>query len=159
MILVLDCDEIWNSEVLQRVLEYAWNENKARNWLINFTHLWRSFEWCCRDQNWPVRIIDLRHKNDSVAYLPKELGEIYHFGYTVSDKLMRYKWEIHGHKAELRPGWLDKHWSWWPPQENCHPTNDRNEEGVGFWNPELFDKRELPLLMRNHPFYGLKKIE
>jgi hypothetical protein len=153
MILVVDCDEVWPSEVLSKALEYAWQENKARNWLINFTHLWRSFNYCCKDQGWPVRIIDLRH-SDGLAYIPKEFGEIYHFGYAVTSKIMEYKWAIHGHKYELRRDWFGTKWNAWPPPPDCHPTNDQ-----GFWNPEPFDKEKLPPLMREHPFWDRERIE
>lgn len=153
LILVVDYDEVWSTPTLSRVLNYVWQQNKARNWLINFTHLWKSFNWCCRDQGWPVRIIDTRHK-DRTAYVPKEFGEIYHFGYAVTDRIMQYKWKIHGHKNDLREGWLTGQWQAWLPVNDCHPTNDK-----GFWNPESFDRERLPLLMKNHPFYDLEKIE
>jgi len=153
IIIVLDVDEIWHSNVLEESLDIVINGN-ARNWLINFTHLWRSFNHCCRDQGWPVRFIDLRQDNDSVGYIPKELGDIYHFGYAVTDKVMEYKWNIHGHKNELRSGWLHNQWLSILPVEDCHPTNER-----GFWNTEPFDKNELPHFMRQHPFFHLDRIE
>lgn len=152
MILVVDCDEVWHEDVLQAALNYAWFENKARNWLINFTHFWRSFNFVCRDQGWPVRIIDLRHK-DGIGYIPKEFGEIWHFGYAVRDEIMAYKWRIHGHKQELRPDWFETRWNVWPPPQDCHPTNER-----GFWNPVPFEKEKLPAIMREHPFYNLERI-
>jgi hypothetical protein len=152
MILVVDCDEVWPAEVLRQALDYAWRENRARNWLVNFTHLWRSFNWCCRDEGWPVRIIDLRHA-EGTAYIPRELGEIYHFGYAVRHEIMAYKWKIHGHKDEMRPGWLATKWAAWPPDEDCHPTNNQ-----GFWNPEPFDRERLPELMRAHPFWDLERV-
>lgn len=153
MVLVVDCDEVWNRKTLKSALAYAWDQNKARNWLINFTHLWRSFDWCCRDEGWPVRILDLRHFGGT-AYIPRELGEIYHFGYATTSSLMWYKWQIHGHKNELRPEWWKERWMKWPPVGDCHPTNRD-----GFWNPEPFDKAKLPELMRSHPFYDLERIE
>lgn len=151
LILVQDYDEIWNEQMLNQALRYVWNENKARNWLINFTHLWKSFDWCCKDEGWPVRIIDLRHR-EGVGYIPREFGEIYHFGYAVTDETMRYKWEIHGHKGELRPGWLDNQWAAIPAVD-CHPTNDK-----GFWNTESFDKTKLPPIMKSHPWYNVEII-
>ena len=106
LVLVLDYDEVWHVEVLERVLDHVWRANSARNWLINFSaHLWRSFNYACTDDGWPVRIIDTRHSGGT-AYVPKELGPIYHFGYAVSDAIMRYKWLCHGHKDELRPNWF-----------------------------------------------------
>lgn len=152
LVLVLDYDEVWPESVLRAALDYVWQENKARNWLINFTHLWRGFDWCCRDDAWPVRIIDTRH-NEGTAYIPRELGEIYHFGYAISDELMRYKLSIHGHKGEIRPEWYEMKWLVSPPVEDCHPANGRKTDGTGYWNTEPFDRNSLPEIMRNHPLW------
>lgn len=156
LVLVVDCDEVWPANVLQQALEYAWTQNKARQWLVNMSHLWRGFNHVCRDQGWPVRILDLRFplSGSSVGYIPKEFGDIYHFGYAVTNDIMRYKWAIHGHKSELRPNWFKERWEAWPPPPDCHPTNER-----GFWNPEPFNKELLPLLMRDHPFYNLEMVK
>jgi hypothetical protein len=154
MILVVDCDEVWPSEVLSKALEYAWTENKARAWLVNMLHFWRSFSWVCRDEGWPVRIIDLRHPMGTVGYIPREFGPILHFGYAVPDAIAVYKWKIHGHKYELRPDWFETKWNVWPPPPDCHPTNSE-----GFWNPEPFDKEKLPLLLHDHPFFRLERID
>ena len=153
LILVVDCDEVWPAEVLTQALEFVWIENKARQWLINFTHLWRSFNWVCRDQGWPVRILDMRY-NSGLAYVPKEFGDIYHFGYAVSNSIMAYKWKIHGHRDELRPGWFENKWLQWPPPPDCHPTNSE-----GFWNPVPFDRDQLPSVLHDHPFFHLEKVE
>lgn len=155
MVLVVDCDEVWPSEVLGRALEYAWTENKARSWLVNMLHFWRSFNFVCRDEGWPVRIIDLRHPLGTVGYISKEeIGQVMHFGYAVPNAIAAYKWLIHGHKYELRRDWFETKWNAWPPPPDCHPTNDQ-----GFWNPEPFDKERLPLLMREHPFWGKERID
>ena len=152
LVLVVDCDEVWPAATLQKALDYAWVHRSARNWLINFTHFWRSFDWVCRDNAWPVRIIDLRH-DDGTGYIPKELGDIYHFGYAVRDEILKYKWLIHGHKAEMRPDWWAK-WNAWPPVDDCHPTN-----GEGWWKPERFDKAQLPVILLEHKFYNVERIE
>jgi hypothetical protein len=154
MVLVVDCDEVWPENVLSAALSYAWYENKARGWLINFTHFWRSFNWVCRDQGWPVRIIDLRHPLGTIGYIPKEFGDIWHFGYAVPDSIMTYKWRIHGHRNELRRDWFETKWNAWPPPPDCHPTNSE-----GFWNPEPFDKEKLPEIMRTHPFWAAERID
>jgi len=152
MVLVVDYDEVWHDATLEKALRHAWESNSVHNWLLNFTTLWRSFGWVCHDELWPVRIKDLRHV-EGTAYLPRELGETYHFGYAVRDEIMRYKWLVHGHKNEALPGWWRDKWEAWPPPENCHPTCEH------FWNPEPFDRAELPALLREHPFYNLERIE
>lgn len=165
LILVVDCDEIWHPDVLAKALALVERENSAKRWRLNFIHFWRSFNWVCRDEGWPDRIIDLR-QGDGYGYLPKEVGEVYHFGYAVRFQIMQYKWLIHGHKDELRPGWLgsifdDDDWppaDDWPPERlanyDCHPANAEN-----FWTPEPFDKERLPGFMREHPFWGMERID
>ncbi|MHA2055359.1 MAG: hypothetical protein ACW99F_17405 [Candidatus Hodarchaeales archaeon] len=157
LVVVVDCDEIWPVELVSKAIDQI-KYHHARNYLINMIHFWRSFEWACYDQGWPVRLIDLRQDNHT-AYIDENIGRIYHFGYATTDKVMNYKWQIHGHKNELRPNWFSTYWTAWPPVENCHPTNGRNEQGEPFWTPELFDKKQLPEFMRQHPFYDLEKIE
>jgi hypothetical protein len=156
LVLVVDYDEIWPTSLASEFISYAEQTNHYRNYLINMIHIWRSFNWCCYDDGWPVRIIDLRHDytRQDVGYLPKEIGRVFHFGYATTNKVMQYKWQIHGHKNELRPNWFRERWYRWPPQPDCHPTNDK-----GFWNPVMFDKLKLPVFMAEHPFFGMDKIE
>jgi len=158
LITVLDYDEVWHDYVLDKVLQYVWNLNATRNNLINFLHFWRSFNYACKDNNWPVRIIDTRHSG-GIGYVPTELGDIMHMGYAITDKVCRYKIQIHGHKDEIRPNWYDEKWMAWPPVDDCHPTNGRNDEGIGWWNPKPFDKRELPYVLHSHPWFNAEKIE
>jgi hypothetical protein len=158
IVLVVDYDEIWPADTLAFFLSVVWENGTARNNLVNMIHFWRSFDWACRDDGWPVRIIDLRHSGGT-NYLPSEMGRVFHFGYAVTDRVMRYKWQIHGHKGELRPEWLSRKWQRWPPPTNCHPTNGRNEHGEPFWAPKPFDKSRLPEFMRAHPFWGLERIK
>lgn len=158
LVVVVDCDEVWSQDHLEFLLINVWENGVSRNNLVNMFHFWRSFNWACRDDGWPVRIIDLRYSRGT-EYLLREAGRIFHFGYAVRDQIMKYKMQIHGHKNEMRPGWLDNVWPAWPPPDNCHPTNGRNEAGKPFWTPELFDKTQLPEFMREHPFYNSERIE
>jgi hypothetical protein len=158
LVVVLDCDEIWQRDVLELFLSEIWNKGADRNNLVNMIHFWRSFNWACYDDGWPVRIIDLRYSSGT-HYLPRDAGRVFHFGYAITDRVMCYKWQIHGHKNEMRPGWLENIWSAWPPPDDCHPTNGRNERGEPFWTPKPFDKARLPIFMNAHPFWRLEKIE
>lgn len=150
LVVVVDCDEIWHKDQLELALSNA-AEMSIRNHLVNMIHLWRSFNWACRDDGWPVRIIDLRAPNRAVSYIPREVAQVYHFGYAVKDEIMKYKWLIHGHKNELRAEWINDIWAK-VKTNNCHPTNDN------FWNADTFNKEELPDFMKEHPFYNLEII-
>jgi len=158
IVIILDYDEVWPKQTLQAALE-AVKDGGARNWLVNMTHLWRSFNHACKDNGWPVRFIDLREDDNSNGYIPKEWGDIYHFGYAITDEVMRYKWQIHGHKNEMREGWLDNEWKN-STLFNCHPTNSRDSKtGKAFWDADPFDKNKLPEFMREHRFWGMDKIK
>jgi hypothetical protein len=73
LVVVVDCDEIWPRDALAFFLSEVWEKGIARNNLVNMIHFWRSFDWACYDEGWPVRIIDLRYMVSN-HYLPFILG-------------------------------------------------------------------------------------
>ena len=151
--LVVDADEVWDLDVLERALKHAW-DGSVQTWRLNFTTPWRSFNWVVRDNMWPDRIHDKRHSRiQRWGYLPKDFGEVHHFGYAVTDEVMSYKIKCHGHKPEWRADWFDEKWSAWPPVDDVHPTCDDT------WHPEPYDRELLPALMREHPFWDKEMIK
>ncbi len=159
IILVTDYDEIHYPDVLEKMLKEVWDRNISRNWLCNMVHFWKSFNFACLDDGWPVRLIDTRHRTGTNYISPTDFGKILHFGYAIKNETMRYKLSLHGHKDELRPNWYEEKWLAWPPPKDCHPTNGIKQDGTGWWDPVPFDKALLPEFMRRHPFYNLDKIE
>lgn len=152
MALVLDADEVWPAETLERALRQVW-DGSAKVWRVEFRTPWRSFNWLCRDEMKPDRFHDFRPSaTEQYGYVNPE-WDIYHFGYAVTDAIMAYKWKVHGHRNEARAGWFEEKWSAWPPVQDVHPTC------VGFWNPEPFDKMLLPPIMRTHPFWSREMIK
>lgn len=148
LIVVLDYDEMWTPESLQRSIKHVWDAGSHTTWLVNMTHMWRSFWWACKDEGWPVRLIDTRQLDVGPKYLQE--AEVYHFGYAIKDVLMQYKWKIHGHINELRHDWFTQRWAAWPPEADCHPTNKN------FWTPEPFDAYKLPDYMHTHKWFEQK---
>ncbi len=151
VVLVVDADEVWSQEALDGALRLAQDDPTRWKWRVNFTTLWRSFSWKCNDDLWPDRLYRRNATGREIGYIPQDL-KIFHFGYAVTTKLMRYKMSCHGHKAQWRPGWFDTKWNVWPPVPDCHPTD------VGKWTPVPFDRQELPPVMSNHPFRFLEPI-
>lgn len=152
IVIVLDYDEIWPPGLAEKAVK---NSN-SRFTLVNMIHFWRSFNWACYDENWPVRVIDLRYSSGDTTYLDySDLGRVFHFGYAIRDEVLSYKIQIHGHKNEFRKDWYQTKWQNWTPDiTDVHPTNEKN-----FWMPKPFDKGQLPGFMKSHPFYDLEKIE
>lgn len=152
ILIAADADEIWDLPSMEESIKRVYDANKCRNWkCMGFRHFWRSFGWVCTDAMAPDRIHDLRHEGgyDYVG------NRIYHFGYAESVETVRYKWAIHLHFNELRPGWFaEKFVNWKPGDKDVHPTC----VGEEFWSPRPFDRYTLPELLYDHPYFNLDLI-
>jgi hypothetical protein len=148
LILPFDSDEVWDADALAACIDHA-RGSTARTFRIQgWFHFWRSFDWCCRDVWAPVRII----KPGGVDSAELQ-GRVYHFGYAQPEATIRYKMSIHGHKNELRLRWFEDIFMRWPERNtDLHPTT------LNWWNAEPFDKRTLPKVLHDHPFYSLDVI-
>jgi len=153
IIMPIDHDEIWDPITLRKTLDFVMSSSQ-QNYIVPMQHYWRSVGYVCYDEARPLRFIKPKADNKDTAYTPKEYGNVYHFGYAQSVALMRYKWLIHGHLAELRPNWLEKIFiPWQPGMLDVHPTNERN-----FWDPVPFNRLHLEHLIGDHPYYDVDLI-
>jgi hypothetical protein len=151
IVMVVDSDEIWDPFVLTKALEIV-DDGVGRNWRVSMRHFWRSLGWICDDGAMPVRFIKPKHKVSDV-YVPANL-KCWHMGYAQSERLIRYKMSIHGHKNEIRPNWFSNIFqSWEPGMADVHPTN------VNFWDPKPFDREQIVHLAGDHPYYNLAIIK
>jgi len=153
LLISADADEIWDLESAEGCLKTAYDARSARDWrCTRMVHFYRSFGWACTDNMCAARIRDLR-VGQGTGYVPLV---IYHFGYAESVQTVRYKWQIHLHQGELRPGWFEqKFLNWKPGDKDVHPTC----VGEQFWSPKPFDRNTLPELLHDHPYYDLEIIE
>jgi hypothetical protein len=144
-IVVVDADEIWDSEVLYKALKESYSDN--RSYRIGMRHFWRSTKWVCDDAAAPTRIIVRDGNPTTEGYLP---GKVLHMGYAQTPEIIRYKQDIHGHKAEWRQGWFENIFlPWKPGVGDVHPTN------LKYWDPvEYKDDGLLEYLIGDHPQWG-----
>ena len=151
IMLTLDSDEVWNPTSLDKCIKETYDGEAWRRNITGFVHFWKSFNWVCRDGFQPGRIFNLRRNNN--IEVPIE-GIIYHFGYAQSNKIIDYKFEIHGHKNEIKPGWLENtYYKWEPGMKDLHPTG-------GAWDQAIpFDKNSLPDILKSHPNYDKEIIK
>lgn len=146
ILVTVDSDEVWETEELNKAIKEAYTMDNSHIEIDGFIHFWRSFNHVCRDWFHPVRLLNLNSVNPARGTIR---STIYHFGYAQNEETMRYKLDIHGHKNELRQGWLEDKWLNWKVEEgDVHPVS------IGLWNPESFDKTELPEILKNHPNYN-----
>jgi hypothetical protein len=150
IILVVDHDELWEPDMLKKSLEFVMS-NSQRNYLVHMQHYWRSVGWVCYDEALPVRFI--KPGGEGNISVPREYGNVHHFGYAQTVPIMAYKWLIHGHLAELRPNWFEHTFQTWKPGDvDVHPTN------VDFWTPVRYDRTQIADLISDHPYYGMDII-
>lgn len=159
VILHIDADELWDSATLARSIRAA---RDTSYWSLRayFMHFWRSFGWVCTEAAMPERLFNWTNSRQlGAGYLNKmqQPVPVLHFGYAQSEAIMRYKWQIHGHQAELRANWFEEKFLGWKPGElDVHPTCKD-----GFWNPRQTTPEENALvktLLNDHPYFGKEII-
>lgn len=152
LVLAVDGDEVWSGTSLRECLNYAHKKAKAKYIGISgFVNFWRSFNHACYDSFCPIRIYKVNAKNNDQEFIE---GKVYHFSCAQSEAIMRYKYEIHGHKEEIRPDWLEKiYFGWTPDMRFLHPVS------LQIWGEALpFNKYTLPSFMKMHPNFNKEKI-
>lgn len=148
LILIVDSDEIWLPDQVEKLIDTAKN-GSVRQYLSYEMPFWRSFhraipvKLCA-----PTRAINTRNESGS-----QETDTFFaHLGYAQPTPYIAYKQSIHGHRADWRPDWYEQ--KWLPnAQEDVHPTN-RN-----FWNVQEVNPLDyLPAWMADHPYFNLEVI-
>lgn len=152
VILVVDYDECWQPGLAEIAIKAA-STNKCSRFRLPIIHYYKSFHRAVlNDPAFPVRVLAPKAPDRELA-IPTSLV-LNHFGYAIPLEYMRYKWHgIHGHQAELKPGWIENVYA--------NPLRWRDVHPVGtHWYPERVDPMEfLPRYMMDHPFYFKDLIE
>ncbi len=152
LILTVDSDEVFATEQLQASFEYALNGSAQHYGIDGYVNFWRSFNHVCKDGYRPIRIENLHRNNGTQDLNLKQT--IYHFSTCQPEKIMCYKFNVFGHKHEVRPNWLrDVYFNWTPETRWLHCVS------LQIWeDAEPFDKTTLPESLRKHPFYNLDRV-
>lgn len=145
LILAFDGDEVFEEKDLDAALNVAWHSDKRYLGISGYVNFWRSFNHACYDGFRPIRIINLHNANGQGTADCR----IYHFSCAQSEVIMRYKYDIHGHASEIRPGWLEETYFGWKEGEgDLHPV------ARGLWNAVPFPKETLPAILQQHPNFN-----
>jgi len=152
LVFTLDSDEIVNQEDIGPALEAAYKSNARQIAINGFINFWKSFDHVCMDGFQPIRIQNLRNASGQETVNCR----IYHFGYCQRLETMQYKWNVSGHKNELRNNWINSKYLAWSREnqiQDLHPV------AMNLWNAQPFDKTTLPELLKNHPNYNKAVVE
>lgn len=147
-----DSDEIVPPGMIDAMITQAEKESVKR-YLVPFQHFWRCFNKVNIDGQCPVRLFNPKGEEGEKTLDSEGKWRVCHMGYAIPDVYMRYKWEISGHKPELRPEWFKEVWEA-NSQENCHPV------AHGLWpHTQDFDKTTLPNALKRHKYYNQEFIQ
>lgn len=147
-ILAIDADEVYCQKTLPTAIEMAMSSGKMYNGFGGYINFWRSFNHACYDGFTPIRFTNLRGESEGYAVVP---CTVYHFSCAQRRDLMKFKTEIHGHKNEIRPNWLEEIY-FGDTMKDLHLTS------IGLWDATPFDKTQLPESLKKHAYYNLDRI-
>lgn len=154
-IVVVDSDELYPEGLIPDLLQQtsAWHRKRIR---VPFVHFYRDFRHCIiHDPSFPERLIYPQVQESSEA--TAQTRPIAHMGYCQPAETIRYKLEIHGHKADLRctpDEYVDRIYLDRSRWTDLHPV------GSEHWNAEPVNPFDyLPAWMQEHPFANRDVIE
>lgn len=143
LVFTLDADEVVEEKDIEHALLLAYQSDKRHIGISGFINFWRSFSFACYDSFIPYRIVNLKNSGGTGQVDCR----IYHFSTAQKIDTIRFKWNVSGHKDELKKGWIDNVYLGWSP-ENNYP--DLHPVSIGLWNATPFDKETLPDILKNH---------
>jgi hypothetical protein len=148
LVFTLDADEIAEEADIKQALETAYKGDKRHYGINGFINFWRSFNHVCLDGFRPYRIVNLNNTGNSLGEVNLR---IYHFSTAQDIKTVRFKWNVSGHKDELRKNWVDDVYLKWTAENNFQ---DLHPVAFGLWNAIPFDKNTLPEILKQHPNFN-----
>ena len=148
-----DSDEIFPEGAVDYYIKEA-EKSDFKQYRMPFFHFWRSFEWVCRDGQFPFRLERLNGGvGEDWLHLDGDKYRIYHMGYAMPDEYIEYKMQVQGHRNEWRPDWYKNIWKK-NDRTNCHPVS----YVVPLWTAEKFDKTKMPQVLKDHPYFDKELI-
>ena len=150
-----DADEIYQPGSVDYFVKQA-EKTTFKDFRVPMFHFWRSFNWVCRDAQFPFRLERLRGAT-GWGWLSDEDDKykIIHMGYAQPTNYIKYKMQVSAHKPEWRPNWYGDCWLS-NAKDNIHPVSYIPNP---LWNAEPFDKTKLPEVLKNHEYYDKEIIE
>jgi hypothetical protein len=134
--LIIDSDEVYDSDQLRGMLEYAFCAPYVDFWKALFFTYWKlpTFRVDPPEDYWPVVLVKRGHWFSSAriiaapytaAVIPEWLGQCSHLSYVRTDERMQAKLRNFAHAHEIIPGWYEDVWKAWDTNhemENLHPV-------------------------------------
>ena len=155
--LVVDGDEIYDTEMLKRMMSYAVSRPQIECWHSVMDTYWKSHEYVIRPREPCKPVIFIKYGNSRFtmirevnartrAVMPAEVGYFHHMSYARTDEQLLKKITTFSHASEVVPGWYDNVWSAWDKDKNMinlHPT-----QPPCYGRAELRSIKDLPPVLQ-----------
>lgn len=152
VVITCDSDEVFGDD-LPQAIEFVSKGLHKRYGVNGYVNFWHSFNHEVKDFFRPVRFHNL-HGADTQGEVN---CTIYHFSCAQRDEIMNYKYQIHGHKDELRPDYLNSIYYGWRNNNSMkllHPSS------LGVWGDAFpYNKNQMSELMKSHPNFNKNIIQ
>ena len=135
---VVDADEVYEPEVLQRMMKHALEKPEIDCWHMRWFTYWKSVYYRIMPAeayappvflkaNGSARFSEYRNVDATTHELiPPEVGICHHLSYARSDEDILRKIKSFGHAPQVKPDWFKNVWKAWDNNHelrNLHPTN------------------------------------
>ena len=129
-ILVIDVDEYYRKEDIQKAINFISNNHAERYDIDIEYNFWKDENWEVRPRISKVRLFCVpagtkfpgnRNVNAKKLLMPSDIV-LYHFSYVGDDAKILNKLTHFSHAHEVRKDWFKNIWQKWTPEmENIHP--------------------------------------
>jgi hypothetical protein len=157
LILTIDPDEIFKQSTIQPALDFAYYGNRRWFGISGYKHFWKTTDWYFEDHDNPIRIENLtKEPSSEIGVLPMT---VYHMSLCQREEIIRYKFDVFGHKNEIKPNYIEEKFLAWTPDNinqvtHLHPTRDdiwiqptRNNQPIEeLKNYKQYTPKEMKLL-------------
>lgn len=180
---LVDGDEVYRRDHLERLREDIAAHPEAGQFIIKCDLFWRSFGYRipADDMPWmPRRVFKMTRWSElGKSHIPiprrsrftgnnktDSLGSVfhcdtrrvifYHFSFARSPEKMREKLLTYSHAHEILSGWYERVWLRWPAQRDMRDLNPVDPPKL----PQALARPvdDLPEVMREHPYYAQEII-
>lgn len=133
---IVDGDEIYDTDMLKRMMQYASDRQQIECWHSKMDTYWKSHQYVIRPREpctpeifvrlGTARFTKIRSVNARTrATIPPEIGFYHHMSYARNDEQLQKKISMFSHADEIVPNWYETIWKGWDNNKemiNLHPT-------------------------------------
>lgn len=170
---LVDYDEIYADSDLIKLYEFVSCHKEISVFCISFLNFWRGLGYLIQESNpSPVqrffkigrrfrfkRSCLSGYKKKTHVNVPENVCKCFHLSYAKKSEEIKYKISTWMHVSEVRSDWFETVFMEWHNNKNMHNLYPLSGS-ADIWQQIIeFDKKLLPIVLREHPYYEMDVID